>query len=183
MYQGNNPIALQSQEWIVESLISLMEEIPYSQITIQRICKHADLSRQTFYNFFDSKEDVLHFCLREKYEMQFIRLESKTKISLRETVEAFADVLEKNRNLLLIMIHNKQESIITDEIAKCVTLFANHFGSKDDSYRPYAEALLSGALAHFLLCWLQQDNPISIDQLVDVLSSFLSGHLYSFVES
>lgn len=68
MYQGNNATALRSQEWLCESLAKLMGVQPYASITIGAICKHADLSRQTFYNVFDSKEEVLRFCLRRQYE-------------------------------------------------------------------------------------------------------------------
>lgn len=51
MYEGNNPTALHSREWLVDSLLSLMEDNPYSRITVRDICNKADLSRQTFYNF------------------------------------------------------------------------------------------------------------------------------------
>lgn len=180
MYQGNNPTALQSQRWIAESLIALMQEKPYAQITIQNICKRADLSRQTFYNTFSSREEVLRFCLREQYMQQFQRFDTKPMISLRETVEAFTSVLDGNRVLLQSMLDNHLESIITDEIAKCVSLFANRFVSHRDDSLPYSEALLSGALAHLLLCWFQQPQPISIQALTELLSAFLSGQLYIF---
>ena len=60
MYRGSNPTALQSQQWLTESLIALMEEKPFAQISVQELCRRADLSRQTFYNFFSSKEEILH---------------------------------------------------------------------------------------------------------------------------
>ncbi|MGN1140408.1 MAG: TetR/AcrR family transcriptional regulator [Oliverpabstia sp.] len=180
MYTGTNPTALQSQRWIAGSLTGLMLEIPYTQITIQKICRRADLSRQTFYNFFDSKEEALRFCLREKYEQQLHRLDNKTTISLHETVEAFATVLEENRTLLSAMIQNNLDGIITDEIVKCVSLFTDRFVSKKDRFLPYSEALLSGALAHMLLCWFRQENPVSIQELTSLLTAFLSGNLYVF---
>lgn len=49
MYIGNNTIALQSREWLVQALISLMQEHPYNKITIKEICTKADLSR-SYYN-------------------------------------------------------------------------------------------------------------------------------------
>lgn len=180
MYQGNNPTALQSQHWIADSLLMLMQEKPYAQITIQNICKRADLSRQTFYNMFDSKEEVLRFCLREQYEQQLHRFSSKPMISLHETVEVFASVLDGNRTLLQSMLDNQLGGIIADEIAKCVSLFADRFVSHKDQNLPYSEALLSGALAHLLLCWFQQRHPISIQALTELLSAFLSGQLYLF---
>ena len=60
MYSGTNPTALQSQRWIADSLTGLMLEKSYARITIQDICKRADLSRQTFYNFFNSKESIFN---------------------------------------------------------------------------------------------------------------------------
>lgn len=180
MYSGTNPTALQSQRWIADSLTGLMLEKSYARITIQDICKRADLSRQTFYNFFNSKEEALRFCLREQYEEQFHRFEGKKFISLQETVESFARVLEENRTLLSTMIDNDLGCIIADEIAKCVSLFADSFVSKKDRTLPYSEALLSGALAHLLLCWFRQENPVSIQELTMILTAFLSGKLYNF---
>lgn len=180
MYHGTNPTALQSQQWLAESLTALMQEKPYSQITIQNICRQADLSRQTFYNFFDSKEEVLRFCLQEKYKLQFQRLSMQSAITPQETVTAFATVLEENRELLRSMIENELSGIIADEIAKCVSLFAGRFVKKRDHLLPYSEALLSGALAHLLLCWFRQEDPISTEELTELLTAFLAGRLYVF---
>ena len=73
MYVGNNATAIRSQKWIVDSLLSLMEQKSYAEITVRDICKSADLSRQTFYNVFDSKDEVLCFRLRNEYQRQFAR--------------------------------------------------------------------------------------------------------------
>ena len=82
MYQGNNPIALQSREWLIQALLELMEEMPYSKITILTICRRADLSRQTFYHFFRDKEDILHFYFRRIYQQYFRSLERQQEGSL-----------------------------------------------------------------------------------------------------
>lgn len=72
------------------------------------ICKEADLSRQTFYNVFDSKYEVLWFCLRQQYVKQFQRFSHQEVISAGEAVGAFAMVAE-NQNHLRLMIENQQE--------------------------------------------------------------------------
>ena len=43
MYNGNNPTALKSQQWLTQTLLELMEEKPYEEISIRDICKKADL--------------------------------------------------------------------------------------------------------------------------------------------
>ena len=64
MYCGNNKTALTSQRQIAEALLRLLEEQPYGGISVSAICKQADVSRQTFYSLFQSKENVITFALR-----------------------------------------------------------------------------------------------------------------------
>jgi AcrR family transcriptional regulator len=58
MKHTENPIALQSKRWIMESLIELMNKKTFQEITISELTAHADLGRRTFYRNFTSKEDV-----------------------------------------------------------------------------------------------------------------------------
>lgn len=183
MYCGTNPTALKSQQWLTDSLISLMNEKPYSQITIGEICKHADLSRQTFYNFFETKEDIIHFYIRNKYEKQF---ESFSVIpTMRETVDAIATILEESRETFMSLIKNGLNGVIADEMSKCTSMFAEKFVKEDreDKNFYYRVILLSGALAHLFIYWLSQENPISTEKLTELLISFLSGKLYKFSDN
>ncbi|MGN0427578.1 MAG: TetR/AcrR family transcriptional regulator [Agathobacter sp.] len=180
MYQGTNPTALQSQQWLMESLIALMEEKPFSQITILDICKQADLSRQTFYNFFSTKEEILHLYLQQQCKKQFYKYKEKSSISIEDIVKAFSDVLILNEQLLNSMLKNELDSIIADEVSESVALFANHFVNKCSSndILPYSEALLSGALAQLIVFWFKQENPISIEEITELLTDFFRGKLY-----
>ena len=180
MYQGNNVTAIQSQQWLGEGLIRLMEQQPYAAITIGAICKEADLSRQTFYNVFDSKEEVLRFCLRQQYEKQFQRFANQEVITVGEIVGAFAVVVAENQNLLRLMIENQLDSVLADEITQCVALFAGKFVRKEQERERlvYSETLLSGALGHLLVYWFRQEQPISIGQLTQLITDFLEGKLF-----
>lgn len=59
MIHTNNPIALQSQKWIIQALLDLMQIMNYDKISVSEICRKAQLDRRTFYRNFDSKNDVL----------------------------------------------------------------------------------------------------------------------------
>ena len=180
MYKGTNPIALKSQQWLINSLLSLMKEQAYSHITIQAICKNADLSRQTFYNFFETKDDILRCYIHNIYDNQFKQF--AVTPTMQETVEAIAQIINENKEILFNMIENNLESIITDEMVKCVGMFAERFILKSDDSDTfyYKVVLFSGALAHMLVYWLRQDNPISTEELIMLLTDFLSGNLYEF---
>ena len=181
MYNGNNPTALKSQEWLTEALINLMRETPYDQITIQSICKKAYLSRQTFYNFFDSKEDILRFWLQQKYEEQFNKFE--TKPTMQDTIDAFIFVLNENKPTLTAFVENKLDGIVADEMVRCVTQFAEKFvlqSNEIDEAFNYSIILLAGAFAHLLLHCARQEKNISNEEIAGLLKKFLSGELYVF---
>ena len=53
----------QRQRQLEQCLLELMVDIPYSGITIGQICKRVNLSRKSFYRYFDSKDGCLHALL------------------------------------------------------------------------------------------------------------------------
>ena len=184
MYQGTNPTALRSQEWLTQALIELMEEKPFARITVKDICRKADLSRQTFYNVFSSKEEILQSFLRRKYEAEFARYREKTVLTVREIVDSFSKVLSENQAVLSSMIRNGLEWQIVEAISSCVSLFAGQFVSRErnDALLPYSEALLSGALAGLLTFRFRQKEPISMEQLTALLTDFFQGRLFEMTE-
>jgi AcrR family transcriptional regulator len=179
MYQGNNPIAIQSRDWIVVATVALMGEKTYKQITVRDICIKADLSRQTFYNIFETKEDVLRFCMRTHYEELYSRLSHKDTLSLDDIIYAFSEELRLDSKLIQLMIESDLEGLVSDEIARCVELFAGHFSrrSKDDRLLSYEEAFFSGALSRLLLHWFKAAEPVNIEELVQIIVSVCSGKL------
>ena len=68
-----NPITLRSKKWIVNSLIELMDEKPYNQITLKEIAENVDLTRQTIYRNFQTKEAILEYYVDGLYD-EFIRI-------------------------------------------------------------------------------------------------------------
>ena len=59
VYCGHNKIALASQRQISQALYELMLEKRFAEISISEICRRADVSRQTFYKLYESKENIL----------------------------------------------------------------------------------------------------------------------------
>ena len=66
MYQGTNKIALASKRQITETFLTLLKQQAFADISISLICREAQVSRQTFYSLFQSKENIILDILKEQ---------------------------------------------------------------------------------------------------------------------
>ncbi|MGK4468377.1 TetR/AcrR family transcriptional regulator [Mammaliicoccus sciuri] len=88
-YITNNPIAIKSQQWILEALLELMHDIEFKKITIKEITQKAEVDRSTFYRNFGTKEDVLNQYI-EKLTLVYVeQLQKIEDISMDKVAEVF----------------------------------------------------------------------------------------------
>ena len=66
MNESQNPSALRSKQVIMDALLKLMEDHPYSEISVKQIVLETDLVRKTFYRNYSSKDDVLEAYINMK---------------------------------------------------------------------------------------------------------------------
>lgn len=179
MYNGNNPTALNSREWLVNALLSLMGEMPYSKITVKMICTKADLSRQTFYNFFETKDDIIRFCIQKCYEEMMENLSMKSSLQLTDIIEQMAKTFSKNQKLIQLIISHHLDNLLETEIATAIHLFTKHVHSNSqDIFSEYGNAFLIGAISHTILYWFKDSSPITVEQLSDLLFHIFSGNYF-----
>lgn len=179
MYHGNNPTALNSREWLVQALLSLMDSMPYSKITIKNICMQADLSRQTFYNFFETKDDIIRFCIQKCYTEMMSHLSQKSPLQLTDIIEQMAKTFNQHQQLIQTIINHHLDNLLETEIARAIHLFTKHVKSdSDDSLSQYSEAFLIGAISHTILHWFKDPSPITVEQLSNLLFRIFSGNYF-----
>ena len=183
MYDGNNPTALKSQKWLTENLLDLMEEKPYTEISIMDICSKADLSRQTFYNYFDSKDELFRFMLRSTYEEKLLSLDSIP--SSNEAISTFVTTMKENPRMVSAIVKNNMGNLVSDEIFMSITKFLNKFIPNFESQPHFAYhiVLLSGALTHFLTYYARNNSDLSEEEMTRILETFLSGKIFKLLRA
>lgn len=108
-----NPQKVLSKELLEQSLLDLMKEKPYNQISITEITEHAQLSRRTFYRHYVVIGDILD-CIMHKLCNQYISLLLEQKeygfrtlsfvyFTFWESHKDFLFILEKNALLYLLL--------------------------------------------------------------------------------
>ncbi len=183
MYIGNNPTAIKSQQWLAETLLELMSEKPYVDISIKDICTRADLSRQTFYNYFESKEELFRFLLRSSYEEKLASFDSIPQS--KEAISAFVSTMRDNPKLVDVIVKNNMANIVSDEIFNAISQFLHKFipNFKDHPDFSCYIVLLSGALTHFLLYYARNCGNMSEKKMTRILETFLSGKVFKLLRA
>lgn len=179
MYEGNNPTALNSRDWLIDALLSLMETTPYAKIAVKDICAKADLSRQTFYNFFKSKDDIIRYCIHQCYIEMMEKLNSKPAILLSDITEQLTETFQNNIKLMNLILSHGLDHLLEFELASIIQTFAEQMNPEtSDHPSKYGTAFLTGAIAHTIIFWFKDTDPIPAMQLSELLSDILSGHYY-----
>lgn len=165
---------LDSRTKIQYSLMSLMEQYPYSDITISQICQTAKLSRQTFYRLFDVKEDVLLAELNrimQEYEFSKTLLEENTKIKLYHFFLFFAGY----QKLLAQLHENNYMHLLQHALSRhCDSLIYEPIFRIPHGY-DYATEFISSTLCSVLTVWAKMKFKTSCSTLALYTSDFLKG--------
>lgn len=180
MYQGKNPSALRSKNWLEEALLALLEEKKYESITIKEICEKADLSRQTFYQIFESKEEILsyHFSiLFEEFARVLAEMEIRTVFDISRQFFLF---FYKHRDFVEILIANHLTYMLDQQFKiylKKIDVFC--LAVSDASHVDYITAYVVGALTQILLHWFEQGFDLSVDELSTLTEEIIVGRCFA----
>lgn len=179
MYNGRNPKALASQEWLACSLFALMEQKPYEEISVREICAGADLSRQTFYNCFDGKEELIRFRIRQCYQEMLARLEACAPLTLADITGKLTETLQNNRAFFRLLLEQRLELLLCEELSRAIQLFAGRLNVEAPAREfSYSTAFLTGAIVNTAVCWFKDPDPIAPEELAGLLSGILAGGYY-----
>lgn len=181
MYSGSNPSALRSMEWLRKSLLQLLGRKKYSQITIKEICKEADLSRQTFYQMFDSKEEVMQYHFSMLFQEFAVECDLFHNITIEQIVRHFFSFFYKHKEFVQVLISNNLTFLLERQFEiylQKITLFRSI--NEQETYPDYTTAYIAGALTQILVHWFDQSFNLNIDDLSKLTEVIITGqHFHS----
>jgi len=112
MYRGNNPAAIRSRNEILQGFFSLLEKKPLDEISVKQLMLETQLTRQTFYQIFASKEEILEYYLETVFE-KFISHASTCEIhNLCDAAKVFFHFFGEYRDKLMLIIRNGKSCVI-----------------------------------------------------------------------
>ncbi|MDR0314728.1 MAG: TetR/AcrR family transcriptional regulator, partial [Oscillospiraceae bacterium] len=107
-----NPISLRSKHWLSDALVELMREKPYEKIAIKEVAEKADLTRQTFYHNFDSKEELLIYKSDLYFEEFFRNIFNSSVSNINDFLVYFFRYWQENADFIRLLLKNNKEHIL-----------------------------------------------------------------------
>lgn len=110
----------EKQNKIIEAAVLEMEQYPLDELSINRVIKTADISRGSFYQYFEDKDDLISYVLREFTE---IIKENVERITDEKgiTLEAAKDALK----LIVSLVSNDRIKAIMCNLFSSIKLCDN----------------------------------------------------------
>ncbi len=178
MYQGNHPVALQSQKFITDALLNLMESKTFSQIKIKELCEKAQVSRQTFYSLYDSKEQILERYFDHMFYTFKVDLKKENTISLSLVCSSAITYFIKNAKFIELMVHSRLDYILNRKIRQYLKEFAEEFYVVKAENQEYAISFLAGALVGIISQYIENDHFKNDKEISDLIECILTGNYF-----
>ena len=153
-----------------EAIIALMQKKDYDKITVSEIAQKAGVSRMTYYNYFETKEDVLSNYL-EEIVLQYVE-ESDLRADIGVMLEykhiLFSlEYLDQYASFFLTLSKAGFYSTIIDAVND---FMYKEFKNTVNIYELYCYA---GALINLFIKWEENRDEMSAEEVAQIISKFL----------
>ena len=163
-----------TRQAIYDAFESLMEEEHYSQITVAQIIERADIGRSTFYDHFETKDDLLSQMCVEMFEHIFegVGTQCVTHAHLDATglegwLAHLLYHLRDSHGAVCGKLLKEGEPHFTEYFSTQLSiLFTRQMPAIDESIpKDLAVDLLTSAFLRAIVWWFENDIPCSPEEL------------------
>lgn len=149
MYNGTNKTALTSQQMISDAFFSLLKQKSYSDISVSELCTQAQVSRQTFYTLFETKENIMLYELNHNYTFSLdYSLEEKNALSIQDICYLYSHYLKENASFIQILIDNHLTELLYQQLYHSICSCKRIFQTVSKEKREYIALFIAGGMAN-----------------------------------
>ena len=180
MYCGHNRMAILSQQQIAEAMMRLLEHELYEDISISDLCREAQVSRQTFYSLFESKDNVMLYKLSREccYEPGDAVPPAASRSTLQAMCEDYSAYIVSHRALLTLLARNHIMHCLYDcqyqTFLHCTDLLA----ALPEDERMYAADYFASTLTSIARTYVGRGAVDSAEHLTQILLRLMQGQFF-----
>lgn len=159
MYTGSNPSALRSRNEIVPAFFNLLSDYSFEEITIKQIMDATGLSRQTFYQIFADKEEILEFYLDTLFEKFIAHTKQYEVKNLCDAAKIFFAFFQEYKEIFSLIIKNGKSCVLQrkcrEYLQKSQYIHYDLHGVESDWDREYATTFVISGMVAMLEQWIR----------------------------
>ncbi len=172
MYCGSNKTALASQRQIADALLTLLGEMPYGEISVSAICKRADVSRQTFYSLFRSKDNVITFTLRNDCCYSSCQPQDCCDHSFREICSGFGRYITSHAAVLEILSRHGLMPLLRTVLREDFSEYFRQTPGRPSPLNPYIIDFLAAGITSIAETYIltgETEDPATLENIIYLL--------------
>jgi AcrR family transcriptional regulator len=169
---------LRTKSWIFDAVMLLMDEKPYSKITVSDITEKAGIARQTFYYSYADKDDVVFEYLKNTINTELLNIEKAKKDDKQNDIVLMLDYkyMIKHKKILkkVLSIVDIENRIIREARVLPMSLLKQYKESLSaEEYMICRYKIcyqITGSLS-ILFDWFMNDMPVPAEYIVSMLNN------------
>ncbi|MBP3488507.1 MAG: TetR/AcrR family transcriptional regulator [Roseburia sp.] len=158
------------QHCLYDALIKLMNDKPFSDISISDLCDAAGVSRMTYYRSYKCKEDILMQHLEECFCTYLERLQTSGKMTFYDISVSFFEFWQGEEQVFLSAIIR---SGLSSQLVDCFYAYLEQIYISMDFEKkvdPFIRSFLAGGLYKMLIDWMKDGAVTSIEEMASFLA-------------
>ncbi|WP_374972346.1 TetR/AcrR family transcriptional regulator [Spongiibacter marinus] len=169
---------------IRDELFLCMREMPYSKITIKNLVERLGMSRQNFYRYYMSKDEILLDLIDTTLDAAYEIAESNLHL-MSNDVDAVAqkieELIDSEKSLINEIISCSSRDVVFSHLQGFVRRIVGRImreSNISDVDQVYLDIIISqyaGSGYYLIKCWAQNDGELAPEKFRGLISSFING--------
>ena len=167
-----NKASKHTKDMISLAIYALMHRMPYEEITVKQICQKADVSRMSFYRYYNQKDDVFVDYCDERFEEFYNYYSQRLDMSKQDFVIALFSFFKKYSRQLLTLKKAGKADLLMDQLNNYVRYTIMNFKSEyteNKKNNPLVAPFLAGGVFNVLMNWLDSGMKESPEDMCKLL--------------
>ncbi len=177
MYKNQtNKVAIRTQKAISDAFLALIKEFPYEEISVTSLCRRADVVRKTFYNNFQSKDDVVRYLINDIFHEMESMVDLRHMSVQKILLISFRFIMQ-NRDDLLLFYNRGLIRFAYKSISAYIT--KDHILTKLDEKKidsrayKYIAAQISAVLISVIETWIENGFEEPIEFMAELTEALM----------
>lgn len=176
---------------IRRTLFEMMKEADYDKITVLNLCKEVGVSRNTFYRYFESKNQILIDALNEAFDIYYEEIETHTIQLDRDTAlfisESAYSLISENPDLFKQLVAADLEQEVFHSIRLYLKRLLgkiareNNLWIKEHQFFEYIVDHLAGSFSQVVVHWVKDGLPYNSKKMAVIQAQLLNNELVEMI--